>query len=805
MKKLLSIFFLFLAFSTYAQHTLKGKVVDSKTKTPLAFVNILDNNNSGTTSDIDGNFTLHSKAPIKSLKLSYVGYQFTEKEVSNKKYVTIEMESTSYELNEFVLLPGENPAHRIINNVVERRKIHNPEKSLNFKYESYNKLYITGAIDSSILNNPEKIAEMDTTDQKAIDWLEKHHLFMMESVTQRKYMQPDKSYEKVLASRVSGLQNNTFSLLATEIQSFSFYEEMLNVAGNSYLNPISVGSTNKYFFLIEDTTFNNADTVFVISFRPKKGKNFKGLKGLLYINTNGYAVQNVIAEPAIEEEGFGVKIQQQYEQIEGSWFPIQLNTTILFKNAKVNNFEMLGIGKSYLKNIVINPDDLNKKEFGIVTTEVAEDVTKKDEDFWNKYRGDTLSAKEKATYHVIDSVGKAENFDKKLTGLEALLTGKLKWGVVDLDLDRFVRYNDYEGFRLGAGLHTNKRISKVFSIGGYGAYGFKDRTFKYGGDFNTIISKNWDMAFNISYQKDVVEPGVVRFDSYYQPLLSSASNRNFYLSRMNNNEKIEARFKFRTIRYLRVYLFANQERISVTNNYYFQKKISNDITLYDQNYLFNEVGVELKYAFKQKIIQTLNYKYAKPSKYPILYGKIEQGINHWNGEYQYTRLTFRTEKSFRIKNLGRPKFFIETGMTIGDAPIVKMNSSLGTFKTNTFMVAAENAFETMLPYEFFSDRYASIHFRHSFGSLLFKTKKFAPELVIMSSAGWGALSKPELHQGVVFNTMEKGFYESGFAVNNLLKLNFTTFGVSAHYRYGPYQFIKASDNFAVKMSLGYSF
>jgi len=808
LKHLLFIFVYLWGFSVFGQHTLKGKVIDNKTKTPLAFVNIIDNNKNGTTTDIDGNFTFNSKTPITQLKLSYVGYQLTTKDVTGKEYIKIELQSTSYKLNEFVLLPGENPAHRIINNVVARRKIHNPEKSLNFKYESYNKLYITGAVDSSILNNPEKIEALDTNDQKAIDWLEKHHLFMMESVTERKYMQPDRSYEKVLASRVSGLKNNTFSLIATEIQSFSFYEEMLSVMGNSYLNPISVNSSNKYFFLIEDTTFNNADTVFVISFRPKKGKNFKGLKGLLYINTNGYAVQNVIAEPAIEEEGFGVKIQQQYQQIEGSWFPVQLNTTILFKNAQVNNFKMLGIGKSYLKNIVINPE-LEKKEFGIVTTEVAEDVTKKDDAFWNKYRGDTLSEKEQATYHVIDSVGKAENFDKKLTGLQALFTGKLKWGPVDLDLDKFVRYNDYEGFRLGAGLHTNKKVSKVFSVGGYGAYGFKDKTFKYGGDINTLIHKNYDISFNVSYQKDVAEPGVVQFNSYYKPLLSKAANRNFYLNRMNNNEKVEARLKFRTLRYLRVQLFANQERVDVTNDYYYEKSIDGFTTVFDQNYLFNEVGIELKYAFKQKIIQTLNYKYAKSTKYPILYAKIEQGINQRDGEYQYTRFTFRSEKQFRIKNIGRPKFYIETGMTVGDAPIVKLNNSIGIYKLGDFgkplLISAENAFETMLPYEFFSDRFATLHFRHSFGSLLFKLKKFAPELVVTTSVGFGTLKNADKHQGETFKTMEKGFYESGLAINNLYKINFTTLGISAHYRYGPYQFEKTSENFTVKLSLGYSF
>ena len=802
-----SIFILlFVLFfqTTIAQHTLKGKVIDEKTKEALAFVNILSNEHVGATTNIDGLFTINSTLPITSLKLSYVGYEIKEMDVAGRTSIVVSLKPTSYQLSEFILLPGENPAHRIINKVVENRNIHNPEKSLNFKYESYNKLFVTGAVDTAIINHPEKINSLDSSSQRAIEFLEKTHVFLMESVTERKYMLPDKSYEKVLASRVSGLQNNTFSLIATELQSFSFYYEMLNVAGISYLNPISVNSVNKYFFLIEDTTFSGIDTVYVISFRPKKGKNFSGLKGLLYINTDGYAVQNVIAEPNEEIESFEIKIQQQYEKIENRWFPVQLNTTILFKTASINNFKMLGIGKSYLKNIKINPE-LKKKEFGIVTTEIAEDVTKKDEEFWNKYREDTLSDKEKATYHVIDSIGKVENFDKKLTALEAFLSGKLKLGFVDVDLNRFLRYNDYEGFRLGAGLHTNNKVSKFFNVGGYGVFGTKDKTVKYGGDVNFFIHRNYDVELNLSYQKDVIEPGVTPFYSYKIPLLSTAGNRFFYMNRMNNNEKIEARLKFRTFRYLKVYLFVNQESIAVSNDYYYTKKIDEFTWLYDQNYLFNEVGVELKYAFKQKVIQTTNYKYAKPTNYPILYARIDRGINNSYGEYEYTRLTVKTEKSFEIKNIGKPSIYVESGIIFGNAPIQKLNNSIGINALSSFQISSDLVFETMYPYEFFSDKFTYIHLKHNFGSLLLKTKKFKPELVLASNIGFGTLNNKENHGGVNFKTLEKGFYESGLLINNLIKLNFTTFGVAAYYRYGPYKLQKESDNFTVKMSIGYSF
>ena len=104
------------------------------------------------------------------------------------------------------------------------------------------------------------------------------------------------------------------------------------------------------------------DTVFIISYRPRKGKNFDGLKGVLYINSNKYAIQNVIAESYKgEEELVSVKIQQKYELLEGQkWFPVQLNTNLLFNNIKAQTgskqMSVSGIGKSYLLNINLNPE-----------------------------------------------------------------------------------------------------------------------------------------------------------------------------------------------------------------------------------------------------------------------------------------------------------------------------------------------------------------------------------------------------------------------------------------------------------------
>ncbi|MEJ6674589.1 MAG: DUF5686 family protein [Polaribacter sp.] len=800
------LFLFFTPFYLFGQYQLKGKVIDGLTREPLPFVNIISvNQKQGTTTDIDGLFTISSTQPIGVLKLSYVGYELTEFDASNQKNIEIGLKRTSYNIAEFVVMPGINPAERIINEVVKNRKKHNPEKSIDFKYDSYNKTYFTLAF------NPKRIVKADSTTQKTNDWLETHHLFMMESVTQRKYKLPDKSYEKVIGTKVSGLSNPSFSLIGTELQSLSFYNPQLIVMDKFYLNPISENSINKYLFLIEDTTFVGSDTTFIISFRPRKGKNFDALKGLLYVNTDGFALQNVIAEPVIKEKGFSIKIQQQYKKIDGSWFPVQLNSTLILRNKQLRGVKTLVVSRSYLKNIEINPE-IDKKEFSYIDTEMSEDAGKKEDEFWGVYREGKLSQREKNTYHVVDSIGKVEHLDRKMKFLEALVTGQIKVGFVNLDLNRFIAYNDYEGTRLGGGLHTNKQILKWASVGGYGAYGFKDKEFKYGGDLHFNISERSDIGLNFSVLKDIEEPGVVNYYDYKVPMLSDAGYRTFYLSRMNRTDKMEARFEFRTLRYLKVYTFANQEKVEVTNDYYFKQQIDENTIVNDQDYTFSNLGVELRYAFKEKVIKTLGTTFAKATTYPIIYAKIEQGTTLLDGEFEYTRYAVKAEKKFYIKNMGRSGFSVETGLIEGNVPQHKLNSSIGTNKSfdlswtkRLLNVSSENVFETMQPYEFFSSKYVHFHFRHSFGSLLFSIKKFKPEVVLTSSAGFGSLSNVKAHGGVAFKTMEKGYYESGILLRNLLQINTTTAGVGFFYRYGPYSLPVQNQNFTIKASVGFAF
>lgn len=777
-------------------YSVNGKVIDSQNNEPLAFVNIQVNKNiyAGQT-DIDGIFKILQYYPVDSLTLSYIGYEPLVYHVKEKtKNIVITLDKKDILLNEIVIFPGENPAHRIINKMIENRDANNPEMLPSFSYHSYNKMIFTANLDS--LKNDTVSNDSDFIETK--DFFEKQYLFLMESVTERKFMYPDKNSEKLIASKISGFKDPLFALLVTQMQSFSFYNELIHIGDKYYLTPVSKGSTDKYFFLLEDTLYQGADSIYIISFTPHKNRTFDGLKGVLYINTNGYAIQDVIAEPANEEEGgLSIKIQQMYEFVDNKhWFPVQLNSDFIFNNISVNKIKLYGQGRSYLKDIDLNPD-MKKSEFSNVELEVQNNTVSPDDNIWNTYRSDSLTDKDKRTYRVIDSLGKKANFDRTMKSMETLMSGKIPFKVIDLDMDRFIRFNDYEGFRLGLGFHNNYKICNRFIAGGYFAYGFRDKAFKYGCDAAYTILKKNDLSIGASYMKEVTESGGVDFYET-SPFLSDSRFRDYLINRMDSTEKKDVFIKFSALNYLKADIRLSNIHKSATNDYEYGITSENVTVLLD-DYNFTELWIGLCYSYKEKFIKTLRYKISMGTKYPVVYFNYIHGFNDLlNGEFSYDRFDLKIKKSFYIKNLGNSSFNFQAGYIDGDLPYCNLYSGNGSYRQ--FTIAAPGSFATMRMNEFLSDRYAALYYTHSFGKLLFRIKKFTPEIAVATNFCIGDLKNLSKHYNVDFSKLNKGYIESGLLINNILSTGFYGLGVGAYYRYGSYAFPSFKENIAYKFT-----
>lgn len=815
MLKKLSLLFCF--FSLFfleldAQYIIKGKIIDASTKQSLAFVSVQEMGTvNGILSDIDGKFqvTLKSNSSLNVLVFSYLGYQ--KKEVLLKlvdaNNAIIELDNLGLNLAEVIVKPGVNPALLIMKQVAKNVDNNNPKKMQSFGYTSYNKMFVTGdvtATEDSIIG----FDEGNKSDMQK--FFSKQHLFLTESVSKKEFLFPSFNNETVLASRVSGFKAAPFTLLATQMQSFSFYDTWVNVFDVNYLNPIDVVAIKKYSYTLVDTLYDKKDTVFIISFKPKVGKNFKSLKGVLYINTNGYALQNVIAEPSEEEQQISVKIQQKYEFVNGKqWFPVQLNTDWIYNNVKLKenkageSSKMKAVSRSYVRDIILNPE-LSKKGFSEVEISMAKNADQKGDDFWNKYRVDTLTERDAKTYQVVDSVGKKKNFDKKILGLEALFTGEIPFNVFNIKIKEIFSFNSYEGYRLGLGLRTNNKLSSFFSIGGYGAYSFYDNAWKYGGNLDVMLWKKKELHCEAFIKKDVLETGNFIFYEKQNGFSNMELIRNLSVNQMDNISIQQFGFSFRMLKYFKTNVYINhQQRISK----YSYKNANDNNSLPLDTFNVDEVGMKYKFLFREKFMETVRNKISLGSDYPVIYLNISKGLklgnNNFIGDWNYLKMEGKLNYSYRVGTIGVQNICFVAGKLFGEVPYSLNYSALGN---NYYRIAAasEHTFETMIPNEFVNNQFAAVFFSHKFGRFLKPGKKFNPEFEFLQAMAIGSCNNTNQFLNVPYKTMEKGYFESGVKINCLVKFGFSGIGFEVFFRYGAYSLNNTINNFAFKFTFGVS-
>ncbi|HMC96821.1 MAG TPA: DUF5686 family protein, partial [Flavobacteriales bacterium] len=528
--------------------------------------------------------------------------------------------------------------------------------------------------------------------------------------------------------------------------------------------------------------------------------------GVLYINTDGYAVQNVIAEPVERSGGMSLKLQQQHKRIGGpggGWFPVQMNTFMYFDFVNLENFKLMGIGRTYLKDIELDVD-IAKKEVRGPDFVLDRMAARRDDAYWAALRNDSLDTRELKTYHVIDSISEAEHIERKVKWFSYLTTGRIPVGPVDIRLNQIMAYNGYEGFRLGVGAATNDKVTRYASLGGYFAYGFADERWKFGGDLTIKPRPGRDVELKGYYANDVAESGGVAFNTG-SVLLSTEGYRWLFVDRMDRIERSGAELAFRVSNSLRMWVGTERAQRQNVIGYQYADPRGEGVTVLTDQFLTGGVSMGLRFAYRERMARLPDRQVSLGTRWPVLQltaYRSFQGL--WGGDVEVWRVNAMIEKTFRIRLLGDLSVRAMGGVADQEAPYPFLFDLRGSYYPR-IPLATANTFETMRPNEFLADRYATLNVQHSFGHLLFKAKKFQPVPVLVANAGWGGLSEPERHRGYTFKPLDQGYYEAGLRIDGILKMGFSSFGVGAFYRLGPQAFDDPEDNLAVKLSLAVGF
>ncbi|MEO6489996.1 MAG: DUF5686 family protein [Ferruginibacter sp.] len=822
--------FLLLPFMIHAQSVrFTGIVYDSATKAPLAFVSVgVIGTKKGAVTDIDGRFSF-SELPSKPVLLfSYIGYRSRQVAIGDASQQSIALEPAGKQLETVVITSGENPAHRIIRLMQQHKKENDPEQNPTFKYNAYtmaalaagNHFWNMNRMDTSKAKSKglkivtkNKDSSGNKMDAELAKRFRENYLMLTESYTERIFRFPKQSKETVLATKISGLKTASFAITASNFQPFGFYRDYLVMNENAFVSPVINGSTGMYQFKLTDVIPHETDTSFIISFQPKQGKNFNGLKGIIHINSDGYAIENVIASPA-DETGmiFTFRIQQKYNKITGHWFPEQLNSTLTQKDLNSDSVMLFWDSKCYISNVEIGTP-ITRKLFSDVELEYHPLAGRRSDTAWTHMRADTLTEKEKITYETYDMLPpKYKNtIEKANKAIQILSIEGIPWGNVDIPFKYILSgINKYETFRLGAGLRTNPGFSRLITLSGFGGYGLRDKAFKYGSGLLLNFDERTGTSVSINYARDITEPGNVDYFVRNGSVFSNQTLRNFQTSRMDSVEqvRIELNTRIRPSIQLNTW-WLHEDRSPAGYPYEFKDDV-NKINY--RRFINAELGIGFRLTRGESFVRMGRAKIRNKPPTTQFLVQLSRGMKEWSGDLNYTKAALQLNHSFRLKKLGFTSFQVEAGQVWGDVPYSYLFNAKASRSENKISVHIPNTFQTVRLYEFASDRMASLFIQHNFGNLLFKPSNILirPEFLVVQNITYGSLQNRIVHHNLDATVPEKGLFESGLLVKNLyrksiLSLFYVGVGGGVFYRYGSYALPKAIDNWVFKWGFDLSF
>lgn len=808
--------FIISSLSINGQDIITGRVINGENGSPLAYAKVSATNKEVLT-NIDGSFSLQLTAKDSILNITYIGY--SNKTVvlrKNTGFYLIEMQPFAEGLSAVMLYSEENPANKIIRKAIENKSHNDPEKALkSYQYKSYNKFIID--------NSKAGIqAETDTSNIEIRTIINEGRGYLSEKIATHLFSKPNKRKEIVEGIKTAGFKNPVYDVLALKAEPLSLYRNNYKLFDTDYAGPLANGAFRNYSFKILDTTFVENRPSYMIYFKPKREKTVAGLEGVLYLDTTSYAIQKATAQLLGEVE-LTVNHTYKYYKEQDLWFPESQTTTLkpgtggkdisVFggsislgtvqrKKSVINT--VIGSGEieqdQFMESKTLNYDIQFNKDVSISRSSASIDVLKEANErsvnYWEANRQLPFTVDDVLTAQKVDSIIKTRNIEKKIRVKRAISNGHLPAGMWDFDISKFIKYNNYEGIRLGAGGTTNSLFSEKMRLHGYLVYGFKDAKFKYGFGAGTLLKKRSNTWLDVKYSNDIREVGSYKYlrgVNDFSILEPRFVNISFYYKYRAIQAGLTHRFtpKFETEWIL------NRSDISQIGNYGYL----NDGQLYT-DYTITEATLGFLFRPFSTFLNTPESNQIIDKGYPQFTGQVSKSFSGvLDGDFDFTKVGLKVEYEVNRLDLSNTQFTLEGNYSFGDLPLTHAfhafpNNPNKPEILNRFSIAGKISFETMYFNEFYSDRQVALHVRHQFRPIQI-SDTYKPEIALLNRFIIGSFDDMEAHQNIEFNSLKHGFSEAGLELNKL----FGGFGLSFAYRYGAYHLPSFKENFSFKFTL----
>jgi len=796
LKVVASWLFVLFSFSILAQTKTQvtGKVTEATTGTPIPFANVIFSGfTEGAITDFDGKFVAETGQPVDSIEVRYVGFKPRKKSLKRgvAQVIDFQLEDDVQSLAEIVVYAGENPAFPILRNVI-RQKSKNDKRSLEaYDYEAYTKIEFD--IDNLSEQVRKRKAVSEVTDLiDSIDHLVGEDgkpilpVLVSEAISRLYYRNdPVLRHERMYKTNVSGLGISdgtlTSQVIGATFQEYNFYRNWLNIVNKEFVSPIADGWIIYYDYDLIDSLYLDGDYCYKIDFYPKREQDL-AFKGSMWITKEHFAIKQIDAHvPNTANLNYieKIKIQQElFPTVAGPWLPAK--TRVVVDVAEVTKNTAGFLAKFYISVADVVVNDPKPLEFYQNPVSMEETVRNFDENYWEEHRHEPLTESEMIMYQMIDTLKQVPLIKRTSDAAIFASTGFYKVGKIDLGPYPVVfGNNNIEGIRLGIGGRTNYSFSKKGTIGGYLAYGFLDNRFKgqlYG---ERILNRTKWSTIRYEYQREIDQVWLLTENI-------SQSSLFYSLSRFGNLVDPFIFHKHRITYQKLLHTGLNQtielKHQTYSPQYPFSFNNSEGQALTD--FQVSEISFTTRYAKDEVFVINDNIRMSLGTiRWPAFNFQYTLGFANFIGsDLNYHRLKFNIQKRQKMGLFGVAFFDIGTGAIFGTLPYPLLNNPIGN-ETNIY---ASFAYNTMNFFEFSTDRYAYLRYRHSFEGLFLNSipliKKLKWRFVGNANVFYGQLDEKNINMVnfpldqsgnpiIPFVKMtNKPFIELGYGVENIFKI-----------------------------------
>lgn len=804
-KVFLLVFFFVLGLcetSISQEIIVRGKVTDAETGEGMPLVNIvIKATGKGTTTDFDGNYILRLTTRTDSILAFYFGYLNKMKPIDNwvSQTMDFQLKPDVSLLEEVTVFSGENPAFKFIRKVVENKE-RNDKRNLSYYHcETYNRHELSIDNLSEKFRNKKimrKIVQIYDSlkiiagdDGKPI-----LPVFVSETISDFYYRtKPEKTKEEIKALKVTGVGFDEGSfvsqLLGSTFQEYNFYRNTLPILGKDFVSPIADGWDGFYKYELADSLFYKGNWCYKIEFKPKRKEDL-AFTGTMWIADTSFAIKQIDVSAGkgnninyIDK----IKIQQELEPTsEGPWVPVK--TRVLIDISEVGDQSPGMLAKFYTSNKNIetsNPKPLKFFDERLVTNE---DASLKTEIYWDQNRHDSLTATEKSVIAIIDSVKNMPVVKTYIDIVNIAVNGYKRIGVIDIGPYLFLySHNNIEGHRFRLGMRTNVNFSNSWILKGYLAYGTRDSRFKYSAGAAKILSRTPWTVVSFERKEDYEQVGVP----------TEFVDNNLFLAAINWGI-------LRGPYYTRQNTFAFQTDISkgITEKIIFKTKTfephatfpfsfyENDSTK-SREYNTSEITLETRLAKDELFIQRdLDRVSLGTKRWPVLTLRLTAGIKGViKSDFDYQKVTLGLSHILKLGIWGRTHFDFTAGKVFSKVPFPLLEVHMG----NESLYYTTRAFNLMNFFEFVSDNYVTLKYRHYFEGLFLNRiplmKKLKWRFLTAGNIAYGGVSNKNLSLipprdvfGIAtprfYSLEEKPYVEIGYGIENIFKI----FRIDAYHR-----------------------